>query len=266
MNRYSFTALRQLEEGEVVFVARKTDQGVFSACIDTDLSPAFFPVGTRFTLADEQDNTLPCCMVVQNGYTPVHSGLHSVEGMWVTMLCSMSKGDSCDLTRQKEQLTLAWVTLSDKGVRGLREDSSGPQLEELVRERYELAYARGYIIPDDELQIRQLLVDLALNQKFDLILTTGGTGVAPRDVTPEATLKVIDRRLKGMEQAMMAASLAKTPHAVISRAVAGTLGSSLILNMPGSRKAVVENLEAVLPAFGHTIAKLQGDSADCGNL
>ena len=266
MNSYSFTALRSLEEGEIVFVARKMDDGDFSACIDTELPPAFFPVGTTFSFSGELNNTSPCCMVVQNGYTPDHTGMHSVEGMWVTMLCTMSKGDSCTLSRSKEHLSLAWVTLSDKGVRGLREDASGPQLEKLVREQYELAYSRGYIIPDEELQIRQLLVDLALNQKFDLILTTGGTGVAPRDVTPEATLKVIDRRLKGMEQAMMAASLAKTPHAVISRAVAGTLGSSLILNMPGSKKAVAENLEAVLPAFGHTIAKLQGDPADCGNL
>lgn len=264
MNTFSFTALRRLASGDVIFVARPGDAAELSASIDTELPPAYFPVGTDFFVAKDVNDTA-CCKVLSNGYFPVAGDVHAVEGMWVKMLCNLDEGELCSVTPVKEALSLAWVTLSDKGARKQREDGSGPLIESLVREKYDLAYAQGYMIPDEELQLRQLLVNLALQQKYDLILTTGGTGVAPRDVTPEATCKVIDRRLRGVEQAMMAASLKKTPHAVISRAVAGTLGTSLIVNMPGSTKAVAENLEAVLPAFGHTIAKLQGDPADCGN-
>ncbi|MCT4534340.1 MogA/MoaB family molybdenum cofactor biosynthesis protein [Halodesulfovibrio sp.] len=262
MNAHYFTASKALSKGETVFVGRNGDDAQLLATINTTLPPAYFPVGTVFSA--NGNGSCPYFMVVQNGYSPAQHGVHSVEGMWVEMLCDLQQ-DSCVVTAHKEELSLAWVTLSDKGARKERVDGSGPLVEKLVREKYSLAYSRGYIIADEELQLRQLLCDLALRQKFDLIVTTGGTGVAPRDVTPEATVKVIDRRLRGMEQAMMAASLQKTPNAVISRAIAGTLGTSLIVNMPGSTKAVAENLEAVLPAFGHTIAKLQGDPADCGN-
>lgn len=263
MNIYSLTALRVLALGDIVFIGRTGEDADLAASINTPLPPASFPVGTTFVATDDAEK--PCCIVVQNGYFPSHNGVHSVEGMWVKMLSDLEEGVSCSVAPTKEALSLAWVTLSDKGARKQREDASGPLIETIVRDKYELAYVRGYMIPDEELQLRQLLVDLALHQKFDLILTTGGTGVSPRDVTPEATVKVIDRRLRGVEQAMMATSLKKTPHAVVSRAIAGTLGTSLIVNMPGSTKAVAENLEAVLPAFGHTIAKLQGDPADCGN-
>jgi molybdenum cofactor synthesis domain-containing protein len=119
------------------------------------------------------------------------------------------------------------------------------------------------VLPDEERRIRALLTHLALEDGFDLICTTGGTGVAPRDVTPEATLSVIEKRMAGFERAMTAASLAKTPRAAVSRAVCGTLGGALILNLPGSPKAVRECLAAVLPAVAHTIEKLQGDPADC---
>lgn len=263
MNIYSLTALRVLTLGEIVFIGRTGEDADLAASIDTPLPPASFPVGTTFVATDDAEK--PSCIVVQNGYSPSHNGVHSVEGMWVKMLSGFDEGTTCSVAPTKEALSLAWITLSDKGARKQREDASGPLIESIVRDKYELAYVRGYMIPDEELQLRQLLVDLALHQKFDLILTTGGTGVSPRDVTPEATVKVIDRRLRGVEQAMMATSLKKTPHAVVSRAIAGTLGTSLIVNMPGSTKAVAENLEAVLPAFGHTIAKLQGDPADCGN-
>jgi molybdenum cofactor synthesis domain-containing protein len=99
---------------------------------------------------------------------------------------------------------------------------------------------------------------------IDLILTTGGTGVAPRDVTPEATLAVIDRELPGMAEAMRAGSLKKTPRAMISRAVAGIRKQTLIVNLPGSPRAVRENLAVVLPALPHTIEKIKGDPSECG--
>jgi len=114
--------------------------------------------------------------------------------------------------------------------------------------------------------LKSLLVDLSLKQGFDLIMTTGGTGVGPRDITPEATLAVIEKRLPGYERAMTRASLQKTPHGAISRAIAGTLGESLIVNMPGSPKAVKECLEPLLPTLKHTLEKLQGDPSDCALL
>lgn len=162
--------------------------------------------------------------------------------------------------------TLAWITLSDKGAAGLREDSSGPLLAELVGGSVDLRFVQGYVIPDESAQLRALLTRLALEQGFDLIVTTGGTGVAPRDITPEATLAVIEKRLPGYERAMTAASLEKTPHGAISRAVAGTLGTALIVNMPGSPKAVRECLDPLLPTFKHTLEKLQGDRSDCAAL
>ena len=161
---------------------------------------------------------------------------------------------------------LAWITLSDKGARGERVDESGPLIGKAVDEKLDLAVVQGFVIPDETGQLKGLLVDLALNQGFDLIMTTGGTGVAPRDVTPEATQAVIEKRLPGFERAMTAASLSKTPHGAISRAVAGTLGQAVIVNMPGSPKAVAECLEPLLPTLRHTLEKLQGDPSDCASL
>ncbi len=157
----------------------------------------------------------------------------------------------------------AVITLSDKGSKGERTDESGMLLTELVRsigatvEHYEL-------LPDERMLIAAALRRLADSGSIDLILTTGGTGVAPRDVTPEATREVIERELPGMAEAMRAESLKKTPHAVLSRSVAGIRGRTLIVNLPGSPKAVRENLAVILPALPHAVAKIKGDPEDCG--
>lgn len=169
-------------------------------------------------------------------------------------------------TVESSGYSVAWITLSDKGSAGKRTDESGPLIGELVAGKLDLSMVQGFIIPDEGDQLKGLLTDLALVQGFDLILTTGGTGVGPRDITPEATLAVIEKRLPGFERAMTAASLAKTPHGAISRAVAGTLGQAVIVNMPGSPKAVSECLEPLLPTFRHTLEKLQGDPSDCAVL
>ena len=108
-----------------------------------------------------------------------------------------------------------------------------------------------------------MLISWADESGADLILTTGGTGLSPRDVTPEATMAVVQRLVPGMAEAMRLASLRKTPHAMISRAVAGVRGKTLIINLPGSPKGAIENLEAVLPALEHAIAKIQGDPSEC---
>lgn len=163
----------------------------------------------------------------------------------------------------KPGFTLAWITLSDKGYAGLRQDTSGPLVDELARATLPLAFSQGYVLPDERCQLTSLLVSLALEDKYDLIVTTGGTGLTARDVAPEATLAVIEKRLAGMEQAMVQAALTVTPHGMLSRAVAGTLGKSLILNLPGSPKAVKENLSVILPTLEHAIKKLHDDPTDC---
>lgn len=164
----------------------------------------------------------------------------------------------------KKGYAAAWVTLSDKGAAGERKDEAGPLVGRMLGEALPLAHSQGYLLPDDPFILRALLTDLAFHQGYDLICTTGGTGLSPRDQTPQATERVLDWPLPGMAQAMMAASLAATPRAALSRAVAGVAGHCLILNLPGSPRAVRENLGAVLPALEHALAKLGGDAGDCG--
>ena len=156
----------------------------------------------------------------------------------------------------------AVLTLSDKGSRGEREDLSGPALEQFLAQRG-VTVVRTAVIPDDTGTISDTLAAWADEGAMELILTTGGTGVAPRDVTPEATMAVVDRIIPGFGEEMRRASAAKTPHALISRAIAGIRGRCLIINLPGSPRGAVENLEAVWAAIPHAVAKIQGDPEDC---
>lgn len=160
--------------------------------------------------------------------------------------------------------SFAVLTLSDKGSRGEREDTSGPYLVDCLRQQgYGLqSYA---IIPDQLPVIVDALIDLADRQAVDLIVTTGGTGVAPTDVTPEAMLQVIDREVPGMAEAMRAESLRKTPHAMLSRGKVGIRGRTLIVNLPGSLKAARENIEVILQVLPHALEKIGGGTADCGS-
>jgi molybdopterin adenylyltransferase len=158
----------------------------------------------------------------------------------------------------------AILTISDKGFRGEREDRSGPVLREILH-KAGFFIADFDVLPDDQPLLEQRLRHLADESCLDLVVTTGGTGVSPRDVTPDATLAVIDRPVPGMAEAMRANSLAKTPHAMLSRAVVGIRGQTLIINLPGSVKGAQENMEAVLPALEHALDKIQGDPSDCGN-
>ncbi len=158
----------------------------------------------------------------------------------------------------------AILTLSDKGSRGERADASGPALEQWLAERGVTTIRRA-VIPDEADQITATLRDWADSGTFDLILTTGGTGVSPRDVTPEATERILDRVIPGFGEVMRLKSLEKTPHAMISRAVAGISGKTLIINLPGSPKGAIENLEAVWPAVPHAVAKIQGDQSECAS-
>ncbi len=157
-------------------------------------------------------------------------------------------------------IRFAVLTVSDRSSRGERADASGPALVEIIK-------AQGWdvvhqdILPDDLLMLRETLSAWADRDDADVILTTGGTGFSPRDVTPEATRAIIERDAPGLAEAMRAASLFKSPHAMLSRAVTGIRGKVLIINLPGSPKAAVENLQIVLPALEHAV-KLLRDAPD----
>jgi molybdenum cofactor synthesis domain-containing protein len=159
--------------------------------------------------------------------------------------------------------TIGILTLSDKGSRGEREDLSGQVIRDMIAPLGEVTHYQ--IVPDDLDIIIQTLVDWVDTDRVDLILTTGGTGLSPRDVTPEATARVLDWEIPGMAEAMRAASMQKTPHAMLSRAKAGVRRRSMIINLPGSPKGVRENLEVVMPALGHGLRKLKGDPTDCAS-
>lgn len=160
-------------------------------------------------------------------------------------------------------ITVGILTISDKGSRGEREDLSGKEIENMIKSLP--ADVSVYeIVPDEADIIKAALVRFADEKRLDVILTTGGTGVSPRDVTPEATKAVIEKELPGMAEAMRLESLKKTPNAMISRAVCGIRKQSLIINLPGSPKAVRENLSVVLPAICHAVEKIKGSQEECG--
>ena len=157
-------------------------------------------------------------------------------------------------------ITVAVLTLSDKGSKGEREDTSGPLIREMLQGIG--ARVKYYeVLPDEKKMIKEKLREYSL--KADLILTTGGTGLSPRDVTPDATLEVIEREIPGIAEVMRAEGMKKTSRSMLSRAVAGTRGEALIINLPGSPKAVKENLGAILDVIPHAIEKIKGDTKEC---
>jgi molybdenum cofactor synthesis domain-containing protein len=153
------------------------------------------------------------------------------------------------------------LTVSDKGARGEREDRSGPAIREMM-EAAGGEIVRSKIVADEQDEIRAALIDWS-DEELDLILTTGGTGFSPRDWTPEATKAVIEREAPGIAEAMRRAGMEKTPTAMLSRAAAGIRKRTLIVNLPGSEKAVRESLEAILPALPHGVEILKGTASEC---
>lgn len=155
------------------------------------------------------------------------------------------------------------LTLSDKGSRGERQDTSGENLKEImVGAGFKITNYE--VIPDKEDLIAEKLIEWVDKNGLDIIITTGGTGVSPTDVTPEATGRVIDRELPGISEAMRAASLKITPHAMLSRGKSGIRGKCLIINLPGSKKAAQENIGVVMASLPHAIYKIKGGMDDCG--
>lgn len=156
------------------------------------------------------------------------------------------------------------ITASEQGSQGLREDKGGPAIREILGgfpEDFEVTDYR--VIPDEKVRLTSAMIDMADNRKIDLIVTTGGTGFSKRDVTPEATLEVIERRTPGIPEAMRSISLAITMRAMLSRAEAGIRGDTLIINLPGSPKAIEEVLAPILPSIKHGLDILQGKDSEC---
>lgn len=158
-------------------------------------------------------------------------------------------------------IRLGILTISDKGSRGERKDLSGPAIEEVLK-GIGAEVVRYEIVPDERDMIAERLATWADSGDMDLLVTTGGTGLAPRDVTPEATLSVVERLVPGLPELMRFEGMKQTANACLSRAVAGTRGQTLIVNLPGSPRAVVENLEAILEILPHAIATIRGEVGD----
>ncbi len=157
-------------------------------------------------------------------------------------------------------ITVAVLTLSDKGSTGERDDASGLLIQELLKRIG--AEVKSYdILPDEKDLIKEKLIQFSA--QVDLIITTGGTGLAPRDVTPDATLEIIEKEVPGIAEAMRLEGLKKTNRAMLSRAVAGVRGKCLIINLPGSPKAVRESLDAIIDVIPHAVEKLKGDPSEC---
>ena len=158
--------------------------------------------------------------------------------------------------------TISILTVSDKGSQGKREDKSGEAIIEIVSQM-DARVVDYAIVPDERDIIARKLTVWADSGKVDMVITTGGTGLAPRDVTPEATLDVIDKTVPGFAEVMRAESLKKTPNAMLSRAVTGIRKKTLIINLPGSPKAVRECLEVIMPALPHAVETLRGEASEC---
>ncbi len=164
---------------------------------------------------------------------------------------------------KSKSLTAVVITLSDKGARGERKDESGPWIKSILeKEGIKVPFYK--ILPDDRKELASFMIKLVDMEHVDLIITTGGTGLSPSDITPEATRDVIEKEVPGFSEIMRIKGYENTPHALLSRGISGTRGETLIINLPGSLKAVKESLSLILPAIPHAIAKLQGDPTDCG--
>jgi len=164
-----------------------------------------------------------------------------------------------------EPIRAGVVTVSDKGYAGEREDSSGPLLANLLRKMGATVESQT-IVPDERAEIERELIRLADESRLDLVVTTGGTGPAPRDVTPEATQAIIEREMPGLAELLRFEGYRKTPLAVISRGVAGIRGGTLIVNLPGSPRAVREGMETLAPILPHAIKMLQGVHTEHGEM
>jgi molybdenum cofactor synthesis domain-containing protein len=175
-------------------------------------------------------------------------------------------GDSVEVLKlvPRTRFQAVVLTVSDRCSRGEIEDTAGPAVAKMLETELDAHVYRNEILPDKSPIISDRLKHYCDGHSIDVVVTVGGTGFAPRDMTPEATREVVERLTPGLDEAMRAASLSKTPHAMLSRGASGIRGATLIINLPGSERAACENLHAILAALPHGLEKLRGDLADCG--
>lgn len=246
------------------------DYGGFGENIITegfDLSS--LPVGTRFKIGDallELTQIGKECHTHCAIYHQVGDCIMPREGVFTEVLegGTVRAGDEIELIEAdpKRAYTAAWITLSDKGASGEREDKSGPLIGEILTEAgYNVI--EGLLISDDAGKLKSQIIKLADQRQVNVIFTTGGTGFAPRDITPEATEEVCDRMTPGIAEAIRAYSMTKTPKAMLSRATAGMRKQTLIINLPGSPKAVKECLEFLLDPLEHGLAIMLERDGEC---
>ena len=178
----------------------------------------------------------------------------------------IAAGDAIEVVERvpRERFQAVVLTISDRGARGETPDTAGPAVAARLTDTFGAYIYAARILPDEQPQIEEALRHYADGHSIDLVLAVGGTGFSPRDVTPEAVRAVAQRLTPGLDEAMRAASLRRTPRAMLSRCVSGIRGRTLIVSLPGSERAAVENLNAILPALEHGLAKLRGDPSDCG--
>ncbi len=198
-------------------------------------------------------------VIQTTGYVTASEGFAGIILVEVLLGGKVNTGDSIVLY---PKYRFAVVTASDKGSQSLREDTSGPLIKEMLMPWGDVA--EYLIVPDERERLRDVMIDLADQKKVDIVFTTGGTGFSPRDVTPEATRSVIERETPGISEAMRLESLKVTPKAMLSRAIAGIRGKTLVINLPGSPKAVRENLAVFLQVIDHALEILTGGGGECG--
>lgn len=238
--------------------------GIFAENITTEgIALHALPIGTRLRVGETELEVTQIgkeCHAHCQVYQQVGMCIMPTEGIFTIVIRGgeIRAGDAIEVLNG---VRAAVITLSDKGAAGLREDKSGPALVEALRGH--ALVTEHFVIPDEFEQIKAELCRLADSGNLDLILTTGGTGLAPRDVTPEATLAVVERLVPGIPEAMRAESRKITERAMLSRAQAGVRGRTLIVNLPGSPKGAVECLQVFLPVLGHAVETLRGEAYEC---
>ncbi|MBQ6624117.1 MAG: MOSC domain-containing protein [Mogibacterium sp.] len=227
------------------------------------------PVGTRFKIGDallELTQIGKECHTHCAIYHQVGDCIMPREGVFTKVVegGEIKAGDEIEMIEKDSatDFTAAWITLSDKGAAGEREDKSGPLIGEIL-EAAGYNVVDGLLIPDDPERLKAELINLADRRQANIVFTTGGTGFSPRDLTPEATTEVCDRMTPGIAEAIRAYSMTKTPKAMLSRAAAGMRGKTLIINLPGSPKAVRECLEFILGPLEHGLEIMLERDSEC---
>jgi molybdenum cofactor synthesis domain-containing protein len=239
--------------------AKNLEPGIFAENITTEGIDLFhLPLGTRLVIGEVELEVTQIgkeCHTHCQVYHQVGMCVMPIEGIFTRVKRTgfIKPGDEITVI---PGIRVAVVTISDRGSAGVYEDRSGPALVKALTGKARVE--KTVIIPDEYEQVKALLVELCDSGEFDVIFTTGGTGFAPRDVTPEATIAVVDRLTPGIAEAIRQASLQITPRAMLSRATAGIRKNTLIVNLPGSPKAAVESIEVFLPVMAHAMEMMRG--------